>query len=360
MNVLFAKTAAVLLAAVLLLPVKAQAVSARRAVVLEPVTGRHLFSRAASQQAPMASTTKIMTALLICEQCNVLDRMRIPKEAVGIEGSSMYLKEGEVLTVQDLLYGLMLSSGNDAAVALAIYCGGTVEGFVGMMNDKARVLGLRDTHFANPNGLDAPEHYSSAADLAALGAYAMENPIFAKTVSTKTVQAAGRYLRNHNKLLWLLPGAEGIKTGFTRSAGRILVSSSQRLGRRLVAATMDAPDDWRDHQSLLEAGFQNYQVEQLLAAGEQLGARVVAGGEGKARILATEDFSYALAQGERPQIVLGGQDFAYAPVTEGADAGTAYVLLSGKIIGRVPTVYGETVEQIVSEKKPFWQRLLER
>ena len=225
---------------------------------------------------------------------------------------------------------------------------------------RARELGLQDTHFTNPNGLDAPEHYSSAADLAVLGAYAMENPIFAKTVSTKTVQAAGRYLRNHNKLLWVLPGAEGIKTGFTRSAGRILVSSSQRQGRRLVAATMDAPDDWRDHQSLLEAGFQNYQVEQLLAAGEQLGARVVAGGEGKARILAAEDFSYALAQGERPQIVLGGQDFAYAPVTEGADAGTAYVLLSGKIIGRVPTVYGETVEQIVSEKKPFWQRLLER
>jgi len=138
MNVLFAKTAAVLLAAVLLLPVKVQAVSARRAVVLEPVTGRQLFSRGASQQAPMASTTKIMTALLICEQCNVLDRMRVPKEAVGIEGSSMYLKEGEVLTIQDLLYGLMLSSGNDAAVALAIYCGGTVEGFVGMMNDKAR------------------------------------------------------------------------------------------------------------------------------------------------------------------------------------------------------------------------------
>ncbi len=359
MNVLFAKTAAVLLAAVLLLPVKVQAVSARRAVVLEPVTGRQLFSRGASQQAPMASTTKIMTALLICEQCNVLDRMRIPKEAVGIEGSSMYLKEGEVLTIQDLLYGLMLSSGNDAAVALAIYCGGTVEGFVGMMNDKARTLGLRDTHFANPNGLDAPDHYSSAADLAALGAYAMEDPIFAKTVSTKTVQAAGRYLRNHNKLLWLLPGADGVKTGFTRSAGRILVSSARRQGRRLVAATLDAPDDWRDHQAMLETGFQNFQVEQILSAGEQLGVRTVAGGEGQVRILAAEDFSYALAQGERPQIVLGGKDFVYAPVAEGADAGTAYVLLSGKIIGRVPTVYGETIEQIVPEKKPFWRRWIE-
>ena len=355
----FAKTAAAILAAVLLFPVEVGAVSARQAVTLEPVTGRHLFDRGASQRARMASTTKIMTALLICEQCNVLDRMRIPKEAVGIEGSSMYLQEGEVLTLQELLYGLMLSSGNDAAVALAIYCGGTVEGFVERMNDKARILGLKDTHFANPNGLDAPDHYSSAADLAALGAYAMENPIFAKTVSTKTVRAAGRSLRNHNKLLWLLPGAEGIKTGYTKAAGRILVSSAQRQGRRLVAATMDAPDDWRDHQTLLEDGFRDFQVVQLISAGEQLGTRTVLGGAGKVRLLAAEDFSFAIAQGEEPQIVPGGQGFAYAPVAQGADAGRAYVLLSGQIVGSVPLVYGETVEQKEPERKPFWKRLLD-
>jgi D-alanyl-D-alanine carboxypeptidase len=129
-----------------------------------------------------------MTALIICEQCNVLDRMRIPKEAVGIEGSSMYLKEGDVLTIQELLYGLMLRSGNDAAVALAIYCGGTVEGFAEMMNDKARLLGLTGTNFENPNGLDSPNHYSTARDLAVLASYAMANPIFAKTVSTKNVR----------------------------------------------------------------------------------------------------------------------------------------------------------------------------
>ena len=353
----FAKTAAAILAAVLLLPVQSDAVSARQAVTLEPVTGRHLFEREPASRARMASTTKIMTALLICEQCNVLDRMRIPKEAVGIEGSSMYLREGEVLTLQELLYGLMLSSGNDAAVALAIYCGGTVEGFVALMNDKARVLGLKDTHFANPNGLDAPDHYSSAADLAALGAYAMENPIFAKTVSTKTVQAGGRTLRNHNKLLWLLPGAEGIKTGYTKAAGRILVSSAQRQGRRLVAATMDAPDDWRDHQALLEAGFADFRIVPIISAGEQLGLRTVLGGAGKVRLMAGEDFSFALAEGEQPQIVLGGQNFAYAPVTQGADAGKAYVLLSGKIVGSVPLVYGETVEQLPPEKKSPWQRL---
>ena len=162
----FAGMAAALLAAISFFPVRVDAVSARNAIVLDAATNRVLYEKCADEEALIASTTKIMTALIICEQCNVLDRMRIPKEVVGIEGSSMYLREGEVLTIQELLYGLMLHSGNDAAVALAIYCGGSVEGFVELMNDKAHLLGLENTHFENPNGLDSPGHYSTARDLA--------------------------------------------------------------------------------------------------------------------------------------------------------------------------------------------------
>ncbi len=347
-----------MLAAVLFLPMQTEAVSARRAYVMDAVSGRTLYERESSQQSLIASTTKIMTALVVCEQCNVLDRMRIPKEAVGIEGSSMYLREGEVLTLQELLYGLMLSSGNDAAVALAIYCGGTVEGFVERMNDKARYLGLEDTHFENPHGLDSPGHYSTAKDLAVLAAYAMENPIFSKTVSAKTVRVGQRYLTNHNKLLWRVEGADGVKTGYTKAAGRILVSSAERNGRRLIAVTIDDPDDWKDHQALLEEGFSRYTIRRVVNAGQKVGTLEVAGGQcQQVAVLAAEDFDYALAREEKPQLALPGTGFVYAPAVEGADAGFCYVLIQGKAVGKFSVVYGQTIEQTPTEEKSIWQRL---
>ena len=356
----FAGAAAALLAVALLIPVKAEAVSARRAYVLDAVSGRELFVRNPDERSLIASTTKIMTALIVCEQCNVLDRMRIPKEAVGIEGSSMYLKEGEVLTLQELLYGLMLSSGNDAAVALAIYCGGTVEGFAELMNDKARNLGLTGTHFENPNGLDSPGHYSTARDLAKLAAYAMKNPIFYKTVSAKSVRIGERCLTNHNKLLWKLEGADGVKTGFTKAAGRILVSSATRQGRRIIGVTIDAPDDWNDHCQLLNEGFDRYQNRKIVQAGQHVSVLEVLGGDARRiEVLAAEDFSYALAAEECPQLVLPGPGFVYAPAVEGAEAGFAYVLINGTVIGKVPVVYGTTVEQEAEEQRGFWQKLFE-
>lgn len=351
-------TAAALLAVVLLFSVPVRAVSAQKAIMIDASTGRVLYEKCADEQSLIASTTKIMTAIVVCEQCNVLDRMRIPKEAVGIEGSSMYLQEGEVLCIQELLYGLMLSSGNDAAVALAIYCGGTLEGFVQCMNDKAHVLGLTGTHFENPNGLDSPGHYSTARDLAILSAYAMQNPIFYKTVSAKTVTIGNRTLRNHNKLLWQVEGADGIKTGYTKAAGRILVSSAARAGRRLIVVTINDPDDWRDHAHLLEDGFSRYTVKTLVREGDILASREVAGGEGgNVDLIASDEFVYPLASEETVTFFVPGTEFVYAPVAEGAQAGFAHVLIDGKTVGKVPLVYGKTVEMRRDEKKNFLDRI---
>ena len=354
---LLAGTAAAILAAALVFP--CNAISAESAILLDAQTGRVLYERLPDKQSLIASTTKIMTALVVCEQVNVLDRVRIPQEAVGIEGSSMYLKAGEVMTVQELLYGLMLHSGNDAAVALAIYCGGTVEGFAELMNDKAHRLGMNDTHFVNPNGLDAPGHYSTARDMAKLAAYAMDNPIFAKTVSTKTVKAANRTLTNHNKLLWNLEGAEGVKTGYTKAAGRILVSSCSRQGRRLVAVTMNDRNDWQDHKQLMDSGFADYSVRQLVASGECLGTvQVISGERETVQLLAAVDYSYALAKDEKPELVLSKPEFVYAPVVRGQEAGYAFVCLNGKSVGKIPLVYGETVETEIIRKPSLWEKLL--
>ena len=351
-------TAAILVAAVFLFPTKVSAISAQKAILVDGVTGRVLYDKNADDRSLIASTTKIMTAFIVCQQCNVLDRVRIPAEAVGVEGSSMYLKEGEVLTVQELLYGLMLHSGNDAAVALAIYCGGTVEGFAQLMNDKAHALGLEDTHFANPNGLDAPDHYSTARDLAVLARYAMEDPIFSQTVSTKQIKCGERYLTNHNKLLWQVEGAEGIKTGYTKAAGRILVSSARRNDRRLICVTINAPDDWRDHAQLLNEGFDAYAVQRIVSAGELLGTTEVAGGDVETvELIAGEDFDYALREEETPHIELPEHGFVYAPVCQDGEAGVAYVMLGDTVIGRIPMVYGETVEQKQEKEPSLWDRI---
>lgn len=358
MKRLFAGAAAALIAAVLFLNMECGAISAEKAVLMDAATDRILYEKNAESWSLIASTTKIMTALVVCERCNVLDRMKIPKEAVGIEGSSMYLREGEVLTIQELLYGLMLCSGNDAAVALAIYCGGTVEGFAQMMNDKARTIGLTGTHFENPNGLDAPGHYSTAKDLAVLADYAMNNPIFYKTVSTKTVTIGNRTLQNHNKLLWQVSGADGVKTGYTKAAGRILVSSATRDGRRLIAVTIHDPNDWQDHASLLEDGFSRFEVRTLVRAGDRIGVAEIAGGQaGTVELLAGGDFSYAVAADEKISIWLSGPGFVYAPAVAGAEAGYAHVCLNGKAVGKVPLVYGQTVEQEMQAQRSIWDRL---
>ena len=243
----------------------------------------------------------------------------------------------------------------------ALFIGGTVEGFAELMNDKAHMLGLNDTHFENPNGLDSPGHYSTARDLAKLAAYAMENPIFYKTVSAKTVTVGERHLRNHNKLLWQVDGADGVKTGYTRAAGRILVSSATRDGRRLICVTLNDPDDWLDHSALLEQGFSRYAVQRIITAGERVGIlEVESGQDQRVEVLAAKDFDYALSPDEKPMRMLPGAGFVYSPVTEGADAGFAYVLVDGSAVGKVPVIYGRTIEKERSEEPKFWEKLFGR
>ena len=230
-------------------------VSAACAALIDGRTGQTLYEKDADRRALIASTTKIMTGLLVCEAGETDRRVTVPSLAVGLEGSSMYLKRGETLTRQDLLYGMMLHSGNDAALTLAISVSGSEQAFVRQMNLRAQALGLRQTHFANPHGLDSGENYSSARDLAALTQAALQNQQFRTVVGTKTIACAGRTLTNHNKLLWRYDGCIGVKTGYTRHAGRILVSAAERGESQLIAVTLADPDDWRDHAALLDYGF---------------------------------------------------------------------------------------------------------
>ena len=230
-------------------------VSAKSAALLDGATGTCLYEKNGDQRALIASTTKIMTGLLVCEAGEPERSVTVPDAAVWVEGSSMYLKSGETLTRRELLYGMMLHSGNDAALTLAISVSGSEAAFVRQMNLRARALGLTQTHFANPHGLDSGENYSTALDLAQLARAALQNEAFRTVVSTKTVSCAGRTLTNHNKLLWRYDGCIGVKTGYTRHAGRILVSAAERDGRQLIAVTISDPDDWRDHAALLDYGF---------------------------------------------------------------------------------------------------------
>lgn len=339
------QTAAAMAAAVLLTgAVRAEpSVSAKSAILLDAGSGRVLYAENADEPRLIASTTKIMTGLLVCENCDPEQIVAVPDAAVGVEGSSMYLQKGETLTIRELLYGMMLRSGNDAANALAILLDGSTEAFAVRMNDRAAELGLGDIHFTNPSGLDQEAHYASARSLGKLAAAAMENDLFRQVVSTKSVTIGDRVLTNHNKLLWQYAGAVGVKTGFTKAAGRTLVSCAERDGRRLIAVTLCDPDDWRDHASLLDYGFSAYEQTGILTAGEVLCRIPVLSGQTEAvEVCAQADISYPLLPGEKPEIRLKAPQFVFAPVMRG-QAGTAEVWLDGQMIAETPVYYRNSV-----------------
>ena len=247
----------VLLISAVLAPCRAYAVdvSATAAILMDAATGQVLYEKNADRRMLIASTTKIMTALVAIEHGGLQETVTVRQEHM-VEGSSMYLKPGEEITVEALLYGLLLCSGNDAALALADHCGGSVEGFVAQMNDKAGRIGMTNTSFANPNGLDDEAHYSTARDMARLAACAAGDPTFVRICATETATVGERTMTNHNKLLRRVDGCVGMKTGYTRAAGRTLVSCAWRDGRCLVAVTLQDSNDWLDHAALYDYGFE--------------------------------------------------------------------------------------------------------
>lgn len=334
--------AAALVAAVVLSlqSVAAPDTCAKAMMLMDADTGAVLAEKNCDTPSLIASTTKIMTALVVAERCNLNRRVRIPAEATGIEGSSMYLRAGEELTFRELLYGLMLRSGNDAAVALALCSAGTQERFVGWMNETAQKLELRNTNFANPNGLDDRENYSTARDLAILTRAALRNPALLQIVSTKTIRIGNRCLTNHNKLLWSLEGAIGVKTGFTRAAGRILVSAAERCGRRLIAVTINDGNDWQDHKSLYDYGFALYQTRTVLQKGD-FAARIELLDGSAAVLTAGQDVSCVLRAEETVEIRVSYPRSAFSAGVAGTLAGFGSVWVGERCLGTIPLLWGE-------------------
>ena len=239
-------------------------------IVMEVNSKRVLYQKNATDKKFMASTTKILTAIVIIEQCNLLDIVTVKKETTGIEGSSIYLEAGEKLSVKDLLYGLMLRSGNDCAETLAVHCSGSIDKFANLMNETAQKIGATNSNFVNPHGLHDDEHYTTAYDLALISSYAIKNQTFKEIVSTKsiyipfTTRDYKRYLVNKNKMLTEYEGATGIKTGYTKKAGRCLVTSCVRNGMELVSVVLNCPPMFEQSKNILNVCFDEYKINKIL------------------------------------------------------------------------------------------------
>lgn len=343
-------------------PVRGMPLSAQSAISMERSNRRVLYEHNAHQKMGMASTTKIMTALIALEQGDLEEMVTVSEQAAGTEGSSMFLRAGEQIKLLDLLYGLLLQSGNDAAIAVAEHIGGDVASFCEQMNQKAEEIGAQNTHFSNPNGLAAEDHYTTAYDLALLTCYALEHPVFAEIVRTKQKRVPwedrgyDRILTNHNKLLSLYPGSDGVKTGFTKATGRTLVSSATKNGFQVVAVTLRAPDDWNDHIRLLEDAFSRYRFVPVLMEGDFFRSIPLKKGEEDLvglRVSKTigilqgmeEEKEYTLQWSVPPEV--------RAPVFEGDVAGQAELWVDGVQVDQTEVYYDHTV--LEKPRPSLWQ-----
>ncbi len=313
---------ALLVALIAVLPkgeISHAAESAKAECVLEVSSRRVLHEENAETNLPMASTTKVLTAILIIDSCNLDEEVAVPKEAEGTEGSSVYLRAGDVLTVRDLLYGLMLRSGNDCAVTLALYHSGSIEAFAHAMNKKAAALGVIHSKFVNPHGLPDKRHYTTARDLALISAYAMENETFREIVSCKFY--APRGWQNKNRMLYEYDGAIGVKTGFTLAAGRCLVTCAERGGMTIVTVVLSCPDMYGRTKELLDNAFQNYSMVKLCERGKPV--------EG---MVALSDFSYPLTEEEEGKIVIQIERLGESGSEEEEIAGRMRIFLEKDLI----------------------------
>ena len=317
--------------------VNAVSTSARAAILINAQTGEIIYGQNAAQRLPMASTTKIMTALLLCENGDMEKEITVTDEMVRVEGTSMGLLPKDKVTYHALLYGMLLASGNDAANVTAYALGGTVDGFVKLMNQKAEELGLNDTHFETPSGLDGEEHYTTAKDLSFLAKTAMENELFAKAAASKSeVLYYGnppyrRTLTNHNKLLKTFDGAIGVKTGFTKRSGRCLVSCAERDGKRVIAVTLNDRNDWADHTALLNYGLDKITTTEIVPEQKNFKIPVISSAETELEVQ-IEPYSVNSIDSEHFSCSVNLPQFVYAPVKKGEIIGEVVYYKNGEKI----------------------------
>lgn len=332
------------------------------AILVEARTGRVLFEENAHEERSIASITKLMTALVAVEStADLKQTVKVKSEWLsGAEGSSIYLAPDEELTLEELLYGLLLESGNDAAQVIAGFCAGDIPTFVEWMNRRAQDLGMTDSHFANPSGLDEEEHFSTAWDMALCARACMDNETVAAIVGTASITMGTRTFTNHNKLLGLYDGCLGMKTGYTREAGRTLVTCVQREGLRLIAVTLNDPDDWNDHMALYDYGFSVYEDRALCTAGKTLRTLPITGSLVRfVGVAPISNATYPLRPEEVFTTAVELPEAVSAPVREGSIAGKIDFFLNGEKLDSVYLVYTASVSSDLFTLKPFWERVLE-
>ena len=340
-------------------PAHAVGTNASCAILMDAESGRVLYEQNSHQPRLIASITKLMTALVAVEQGSDLDEVVVIKgEWLGSEGSSIYLKAGEEITLRGLLYGLLLQSGNDAAMAIACHTAGSEAEFVAMMNRRAAELGMKDSSFANPSGLNDDKHYSSAYDMALAAQACLKNETVAEICATRSITIGTRTFVNHNKLLYRYEGCVGMKTGFTEKAGRTLVSAAAREGQTLICVTLNDGDDWNDHMKLLDYGFQTYPRQVLCRQGEVFGSVAVKDSLiPNVAAVAAEEAGYPLKDGEGLTMDVELEGSIQAPVENGQVLGEAVWKKNGEVMAQVPLVAESGAGLDAREPLAFWERL---